>query len=51
MRVLAEKNHFTLINSDIHNKTRPNKNEQVRYTLPKFLSVEENSLDYDIQAN
>ncbi|XP_051868987.1 uronyl 2-sulfotransferase a isoform X1 [Pristis pectinata] len=29
LRVLAERNHFSLINSDIHNKTRLNKNEQM----------------------
>uniref|UniRef100_UPI00398EDA34 uronyl 2-sulfotransferase a isoform X2 n=1 Tax=Pristiophorus japonicus TaxID=55135 RepID=UPI00398EDA34 len=29
LRVLTERNHFNLINSDIHNKTRLNKNEQM----------------------
>ncbi|GCB67879.1 hypothetical protein scyTo_0013748, partial [Scyliorhinus torazame] len=29
LRVLTEKNHFNLINSDIHNKTRLNRIEQV----------------------
>ncbi|XP_069788358.1 uronyl 2-sulfotransferase a [Narcine bancroftii] len=30
LRVLAERNHFNLMNSDIHNKTRLNKNEQMQ---------------------
>ncbi|XP_067900603.1 uronyl 2-sulfotransferase a isoform X1 [Heterodontus francisci] len=29
LRVLTERNHFNLINSDIHNKTRLNRNEQM----------------------
>ncbi|XP_067845441.1 uronyl 2-sulfotransferase a isoform X2 [Heptranchias perlo] len=39
LRVLTERNHFSLVNSDIHNKTRLNKNEQME--LVKNISIGE----------
>uniref|UniRef100_A0A8P0T1R0 Uronyl 2-sulfotransferase n=1 Tax=Canis lupus familiaris TaxID=9615 RepID=A0A8P0T1R0_CANLF len=37
LRILSEKHGFNLVTSDIHNKTRLTKNEQVRFKIISFL--------------
>uniref|UniRef100_A0A4W3HRG7 Uronyl 2-sulfotransferase n=1 Tax=Callorhinchus milii TaxID=7868 RepID=A0A4W3HRG7_CALMI len=37
LKILTERNHFNLVNSDIHNKTRLNKNEQAE--LVRYINI------------